>query len=276
MEIQTIKLLGRINKNTYKIDISNKNIVGILDLKSFCCLKELYCQNNQITQIINLPDYLEYIDCSNNQIEKLENLPDCMTGINCKSNPITHLYYPFDVLPKKFPKTLKYLYFGPKFKQKFNLFGNPINIYYSENYYKYGKEIRLNHRINLSKQWGEFFCTPETFEKIVEMTGNKNKLLSRIDFNIYFNYENDIKQQLNGSDYAEHCYHRGHDNVDFCDYIWNIPFVHMLVNDISSEEMEDLKSFYCHEDFKIFEEEIDKLFCKKYSNFKIKTIFRCD
>ena len=71
-------------KNNIKIlNISNKNIKGILDLNKFKYLKELNCSTNEITEIINIPNSLKYLNCSNNKISSLLNLPDGMTGLNC-------------------------------------------------------------------------------------------------------------------------------------------------------------------------------------------------
>ncbi len=119
------------------LDISNQNKKGELDLDIYSNLIELNCQNNLITSIINipqtlkylncshnkisffenLPNQLEYLNCSHNNIKELDNLPDNLEGLNCKSNPITHLYYPFNIKPKSYPKTLTHLTFGKKFNQ---------------------------------------------------------------------------------------------------------------------------------------------------------------
>ena len=57
-----------------ELDISNKNIYGILDLSYYPNLKILKCYNNQITEIINFPKNIIKIDCSNNNIHNLDNL----------------------------------------------------------------------------------------------------------------------------------------------------------------------------------------------------------
>ena len=74
MNENTIKLLNNYNKNTEILNISNKNIKGILDLANFKELTELYCYSNEITEIINIPTFLEYLNCSNNKIQKLGNI----------------------------------------------------------------------------------------------------------------------------------------------------------------------------------------------------------
>jgi hypothetical protein len=97
------------------LNLSNKNIVGILDLKKydeFINYKKIYsinCSNNQISKIINIPNSLKYLNCSNNQIKSLLNLPDLMTKIKCKFNPLKKLYYPLKIKPKKWSRELTHL-----------------------------------------------------------------------------------------------------------------------------------------------------------------------
>ena len=98
----TIEIFNILNKDMKRIldisnkymegilDISNKDIEGILDLSKYGKLKKLYCSNNKITEIINIPNSLEYLNCSNNKITKLENNFNLMK-INYKFNPLTHL-----------------------------------------------------------------------------------------------------------------------------------------------------------------------------------------
>lgn len=109
-----------------KLNISNKNIEGVLDLKNFSNLEELDCSNNKITEIINIPKTLKYLNCENNKITKLNALPDNLTGINCKKNPLKELYYPFNIKPKKYPSKLTHLKFGNKFNQTINNLPNSI------------------------------------------------------------------------------------------------------------------------------------------------------
>ena len=62
----TINILSNYDKNTKILNISNKKIEGILCLNDFKNLKKLNCSFNEITEIINLPYSLKYLDCSNN------------------------------------------------------------------------------------------------------------------------------------------------------------------------------------------------------------------
>jgi hypothetical protein len=109
MKKSTIKLLNNYDDNIKVLNILNKNIRGILNLGRFDNLEELYCSNNKITEIINIPKTLKYLNCENNKITKLYNLPDNLTGINCKKNQLNELYYPFNIKPNKWPSNLKHL-----------------------------------------------------------------------------------------------------------------------------------------------------------------------
>jgi Leucine-rich repeat (LRR) protein len=83
--------LSKFPKDIKILNLSNKNIKGILDLSEFESLEELDCSNNKITEIINIPNTLKYLNCENNEITKLNNLPNNLTGINCKKNPLKEL-----------------------------------------------------------------------------------------------------------------------------------------------------------------------------------------
>ena len=53
------------------LDISNKNLTGILIFSKNNKIKQLNCSNNQITKILYLSDDLEYLDCSCNPLNIL-------------------------------------------------------------------------------------------------------------------------------------------------------------------------------------------------------------
>ncbi len=169
MEYNTIQLLESYDSDIFELDISNKNINGILDLKKFKKLIKLECKNNQITRISNLSDKLEYLDCSNNLITSINNgdlstkiskligekikYLDCKDNLfeiidgfyyfildyfNFSGNPVkTWLYYS-KTLPIEYPKTLEKITFV-------NILREPIN-----NLPAYLKELDLGHNKNFS------------------------------------------------------------------------------------------------------------------------------
>jgi len=133
--------------NLTKIDISNQNIKGILDLNKFVNLEELDCSNNEIVEIINIPPKLKYLNCSNNQLTSLfytnsykdKGYLKYLTGLDCSnnkikslflsnnlielnydSNPIEKLFYNCNIKIDKYPSKLKYLKFAGMFNQPIN------------------------------------------------------------------------------------------------------------------------------------------------------------
>lgn len=84
MNDYTNNLLKKYKNDIKILNISNKNIEGILDLEQFNNSKELNCSTNKITEIINIPNSLKYLNCCNNKIDSSLNLPDSITGIYCK------------------------------------------------------------------------------------------------------------------------------------------------------------------------------------------------
>ena len=67
-------ILDQFTDDVTEIDISNKNIFGILDFKRFTKLIELNCEYNQITGLDNLPNSLIELCCYDNKITNLDNL----------------------------------------------------------------------------------------------------------------------------------------------------------------------------------------------------------
>ena len=91
MEKATIKLLSEYNSNINKLDISQKNINGILDLDKFTNLTKLVCVSNKISELVNLPNNLITLYCINNKISQLNNLPSSLVYLDCRVNKITEL-----------------------------------------------------------------------------------------------------------------------------------------------------------------------------------------
>lgn len=97
MDPHTISVLSEKSDSTDLI-ISNKNIHGILDLNGYFDVQILDCFYNYITQILNIPHGLKYLNCSYNLISCLDfpNLArEHLEKIIFKSNPIVELNYPF-------------------------------------------------------------------------------------------------------------------------------------------------------------------------------------
>ena len=82
MNINTINLLNNYPFDIIKLDLSYKQINGILNLDKFCNLTELNCYRNQITNLDNLPNSLIKLYCNGNKITNLNNLPNSLTELN--------------------------------------------------------------------------------------------------------------------------------------------------------------------------------------------------
>ncbi len=84
-------ILDQFADDVTEINICNKKIIGILDFKRFTKLIELYCYNNEITSLNNLPNSLKKLYCQYNKITSLDNLPNLLIELNCSNNQITSL-----------------------------------------------------------------------------------------------------------------------------------------------------------------------------------------
>ena len=82
MNINTINLLNNYPYDIIKLDLSSKQINGILNLDEFCNLTELYCNENKITNLDNLPNSLTILNCNGNKITNFDNLPNSLTELN--------------------------------------------------------------------------------------------------------------------------------------------------------------------------------------------------
>jgi len=52
-------------------------------------IQVLYCSNNQLTQLPELPENLQRLDCYNNQLTQLPELPENLQEIYCDNNQLT-------------------------------------------------------------------------------------------------------------------------------------------------------------------------------------------
>ncbi len=129
-------IINQCDKELLELDISARNIVGIVDLQKFRNLKKFICSHNEITKIINIPETLVYLDCSYNKIKELSigyylSYLDCSNNlitnltINCvfegyfniSDNPMKKLCYRPRSIPEKYPEMLKDIIFGQFFDQ---------------------------------------------------------------------------------------------------------------------------------------------------------------
>ncbi len=127
MNNQTRKLLKSYPSDITELDISNKNISGVLSLRRFPNLQKLNCSNNKITKIIHWPWELNSIDCSNNQICYLNNINVYrLIFFKFDSNPLVSFRYHFNDVINEYPNTLKYLTLEHYFNQSIDNLPNSI------------------------------------------------------------------------------------------------------------------------------------------------------
>jgi hypothetical protein len=140
--------INSLSNNITILELGDKNLTILPNLSRFTKLEELYCNNNKLTELQNLPESLKLLDCSNNQIYYIDKLPKLLLSFSCNNNKLTKLpnlpesllylscndnnLYNLPILEQNFdeykifnvPKTLLYL----------NYSGNPIyNIIDSNN-----------------------------------------------------------------------------------------------------------------------------------------------
>ena len=67
-----------------KLDLCNMKLTTLPDdITNYINLIELYCQDNAIVRLDNLPPGLQILYCGGNQITSLNNLPPGLQILNC-------------------------------------------------------------------------------------------------------------------------------------------------------------------------------------------------
>ena len=83
--------LNSLPKYIYSINLCGKNLTYIPSLKRFKNLIQLKCDNNQLTQLPELNDSLEFLSCQHNKLTKLPELNSSLQILNCSYNYLTQL-----------------------------------------------------------------------------------------------------------------------------------------------------------------------------------------
>jgi E3 ubiquitin-protein ligase SspH2 len=78
-------------ENTTIIDLCNKGITYLPDLKRFTELTELHCHFNELTSFPVLPEKLRILSCTNNKLSSLPELPNNLEILICGNNNLTYL-----------------------------------------------------------------------------------------------------------------------------------------------------------------------------------------
>jgi hypothetical protein len=80
-----------INRDAFDYDYDYEHIDGVVDLEEYNLLQKINCENNRITQIINIYPTVKYLNCKNNLISEFEYLPDDLETLICDDNKIFNL-----------------------------------------------------------------------------------------------------------------------------------------------------------------------------------------
>jgi len=73
------------------LHLSYQNLTVLPDLSRFKYLRKIHCSHNRLTNIDNIPDWVETIFCSNNRITRINKLPFCLSGLFCSNNKIEYI-----------------------------------------------------------------------------------------------------------------------------------------------------------------------------------------
>jgi Leucine-rich repeat (LRR) protein len=99
-DIQTY--LNGLPENITKINVRQCNLTSISNLSRFINLIYLYCNENKLTSLPELPVSLQNLYCSNNQLTSLPFLPTSLKNLDCDNNQLKSL--------PKLPESLGWLY----------------------------------------------------------------------------------------------------------------------------------------------------------------------
>jgi Leucine-rich repeat (LRR) protein len=121
----------------YNLDQEVQKVNSFNKIPNYNQIVYLYCRNNQLNSLPNLPNSLQILWCSNNQLSSLPNLPNSLQYLYCEINQLSSL--------PNLPNSLKYLYCN--FNQLSSLPNLPNSLIYLNNPLLNNQEIEeINHK----------------------------------------------------------------------------------------------------------------------------------
>ena len=82
---------GLINKSIIEIlSYSNQGLTKLPDLSEYINLKDLYCYNNKLTYLPELPNSLRSLYCNYNNLTSLPELPNSLEFLSCSNNNLPY------------------------------------------------------------------------------------------------------------------------------------------------------------------------------------------
>ena len=74
-----------------ELDYYRKNLSELPDLSEYINLKYLYCSNNNLTELPELPQSIVILDCENNKLTSLpKELPKSLKKLHCQYNKLPY------------------------------------------------------------------------------------------------------------------------------------------------------------------------------------------
>jgi len=73
------------------LNVSSKDIQSLAGLEYFTELVSLRCDNNQLTELPELPSKLRFLTCNENKLTTLPKLPFGLSELYCQSNRLTSI-----------------------------------------------------------------------------------------------------------------------------------------------------------------------------------------
>jgi hypothetical protein len=83
--------LNSLPDNTRQIDISSKKVCYLPDITKFTLLEILYCDDNDLISLPQLPESLRLLSCLSNKLRSLPVLPPNLLYLYCSYNPLPSL-----------------------------------------------------------------------------------------------------------------------------------------------------------------------------------------
>lgn len=85
-----MKYIKKFENNKNVLYIANRELIEITDNLSNS-LEAIYCYNNNLKSLPELPKSLLILDCSDNELTSLPELPDTLEHLNCSGNNLKFL-----------------------------------------------------------------------------------------------------------------------------------------------------------------------------------------
>ena len=73
-----------------ELNLYGKNLTELPNLSEYINLKKLYCNNNKLTSLPELPNSLLRLDCDNNNLASLPELPKSLEYLYCHNNNLPY------------------------------------------------------------------------------------------------------------------------------------------------------------------------------------------